>query len=226
MIKKIRNFKFVIRLPALLRKALRAGNRQAGMTYVELIVVLSIFAVMTSVVLFNYGKFQEQVDIKVLANDIASKIVEAQKAAMSGEILVTPPSDDWKPSYGVYFDLSTERYPDGVSHNERFTYFADIDNNNNYDVALDTSSATADITITKEDSVKDITAYFTDGTKDPLNGTLSITFTRPDSGAVFYDGTTGKISSVNYLEITVQSPGSNPSVGYIDIYPSGRIQVK
>ena len=56
------------------------------MTYVELIVVLSIFSVMTSVVLFNYNEFQAKIDIKVLANDIALKIVEAQKSALSGKL--------------------------------------------------------------------------------------------------------------------------------------------
>ena len=47
------------------------------MTYIELIVVLSIFAVMSSVVIFNYGLFQARIDIKNLASDIALKFVEA-----------------------------------------------------------------------------------------------------------------------------------------------------
>ena len=45
-----------------------------GMTYVELIVVLSIFAVLSSVAIFNYGSFQDKVDIKNLGSDIALKI--------------------------------------------------------------------------------------------------------------------------------------------------------
>ena len=49
------------------------GNR--GMTYVELIVVLGIFAVMLSISMFNYKRFQGKVDIKNLANDIALKLV-------------------------------------------------------------------------------------------------------------------------------------------------------
>ena len=49
-----------------------------GMTYIELIVVLSIFAVMTSIVLFDYGGFQAKVDIKNLASDVALQIVQAQ----------------------------------------------------------------------------------------------------------------------------------------------------
>src|SRR3989344_4561547 len=101
-------------------------NYNAGMTYVELIVVLSIFSVMTSIALFDYNKFQAKVDIKVLANDIALKIVEAQKSAMSGKIPIQNISSTWKPSYGIYFDLA-----DG----KNFIYFANtIDgDNNSYD---------------------------------------------------------------------------------------------
>ena len=45
-------------------------KKNAGMTYVELIVVLSIFAVLSSVAVFNYSEFQTKVDIKNLANDL------------------------------------------------------------------------------------------------------------------------------------------------------------
>ena len=48
------------------------------MTYVELIVVLAIFAILSSVVMFNYGNFQAKVDIKNLGSDIALKIVRTQ----------------------------------------------------------------------------------------------------------------------------------------------------
>ena len=40
------------------------------MTYVELVVVLGIFAVMSNVVIFNYGGFQAKVDIKNLSKHI------------------------------------------------------------------------------------------------------------------------------------------------------------
>src|SRR3989338_5832996 len=83
-------------------------NYNAGMTYVELIVVLSIFSVMTSIALFDYNKFQAKVDIKVLATDISDP--------------------DWKPSYGIYFDATAP---------SEFIYFANIDNNNYYDSSSD-----------------------------------------------------------------------------------------
>src|SRR3989339_2191712 len=88
-------------------------KKNGGMSYIELIVVLSIFSAMTSIVLFNYGDFQARVDIKNLASDIALKVVEAQKMSLSGQSppqeqynLIASPST-WKPSYGVSFDLTS-----------------------------------------------------------------------------------------------------------------------
>ena len=49
------------------------------MTYVELIVVLSIFSIMTSITIFNYNKFEAKVDIKNLNQETALHI-----AALSG----------------------------------------------------------------------------------------------------------------------------------------------
>src|SRR5258708_36931609 len=106
----------------------KKSKRNTGMTYVELIVVLSIFSVMTSVILFNYQKFQAKVDIKNLANDIAVKLVGAQKAAVS--CAFPPPAQQsligsfWKPPYGLYF------YPS--NYNKSFLYFAHPNNYNLY----------------------------------------------------------------------------------------------
>ena len=60
-------------------------QKNKGMTYVELIVVLSIAGIIASISLFNYKDFQDRVDMKNLASDIASKIVEAQKNSISGK---------------------------------------------------------------------------------------------------------------------------------------------
>ena len=76
-------------------------KRNGGFTYVELIVVLSIFAIMSSVVIFNYGSYQTNVDIKVMANNIALKIVQAQKDATSGKWNPNELDNNWKPSYGI-----------------------------------------------------------------------------------------------------------------------------
>ena len=108
-----------------------------GMTYIELIVVLSIFSIISSIVMFNYGDFQSKVDVKNLASDIALQVVQAQKSSLSG---LLPPSGYsaislWKPSFGVYFDIPPST---------QFIYFVDLNNLNGYEVGeeLNTMSIT------------------------------------------------------------------------------------
>lgn len=183
-----------------------------GMTYVELIVVLSIFAIMTSTLLFNYGAFQANVDIKVLANDIALKIVEAQKAALFGELSVSS-SIDWKPSYGVYFDLKTPT---------NFIYFTNLSiSNNYYDVS---NSVPNPFTITKNNKILGLEAI---GCSPSSATNLSIVFRRPNSGATITtisNGVGEPLSCASSIQITISSPDDSVNA-VIEVYPSGRIQI-
>ncbi|MDO8659297.1 MAG: type II secretion system protein [Candidatus Parcubacteria bacterium] len=207
MIKKIRNFKFVIH------------NCQKGMSYVELIVVLGIFSVMTSISLFNYGSFQAKVDIKNLASDIALKVVEAQKSSLSGKL---PPlvqqgqvGPTWRPSYGIYIDQATD--------NKSFSYFVDIDSSgflSNPDCASG-GECLNKIPITKGNTISDLKVFYQDGTSASLSD-LAITFQRPNSGAII-NTSLGFISVISYIEIKLASIKEPTAV--IKIYPSGRIQV-
>jgi len=194
MIKEITNWK------------LKIGNYNRGMTYVELIVVLSIFSIMTSVVLFNYGAFQAKVDIKNLASDIALKIVEAQKSALSGKLSTQVFIS--KPAYGLYFNTSPST---------SFIYFADFNNNKIYDeTPLDT------ILITKNNSISRIDSYLNSFPTQILTP-MSIIFKRPDSSAVFSYADGVPLIGSDYIQITISSSGSVTAV--VKIYPSGRIQI-
>jgi len=195
-----------------------------GMTFIELIVVLSIFSVMLSISLFNYRKFQEKVDIKNLANDIALKIVEAQKSATSGKSnsLLTFAG---KPSYGVYFNLLTP------GNNKNFIYFADLNADKQYNVAdaffcATPASPTSDecldrITLTKQNTISNIAFFYAGGTSTSIND-LMATFTRPDSRATMLSSIS-PTSTVDFVQITVTSPQGVSA--RIKLFPSGRIQI-
>src|SRR5674476_904401 len=133
-----------------MKKLIKIKNN-AGMSYIELIVVLSIFAVISSVVIFNYGDFQAKVDIKNLASDIALQVVQAQKSSMSGLLpTLTPTVSPWKPSYGVYFNMVTPK---------QFVYFVDLNNAYGYEPGetLNTVSITKNNYIYRIDKCTDIT---------------------------------------------------------------------
>lgn len=200
----------VMKIPKL---KFKIPNSQAGMTYVELIVVLSIFAVMSSIVIFNYGTFQSKVDIKNLGSDIALKIVEAQKSSLAGLLPTqTPTISPWKPSYGVYFNST----PDA------FIYFADLNDDASFEGSVCSGECIEHIAITQNNTIKSLDVFYqNDPTAYPLSD-LTVTFTRPNSGAII-KSSTSFASTISYVEITITSPNAITST--IDLYPSGRVQV-
>ena len=204
---------FLLKIESLRKcKAFSISNgikKNRGMSYIELIVVLSIFSVMTSVILFNYGEFQEKVDIKNLASDIALKVVEAQKSSLSGK-LNSSAGSSWKPAYGVYFDISSPK---------QFIYFVDLNNLNGYETGetLDT------IIITKNNSISGIDRCTGITCIPSAISPLSINFKRPDSRAIFTDSNGLPLTGFDYAQITILSPKG--ATAKIKIYPSGRIQI-
>lgn len=202
---------------------------------IELIVVLGIFAVMSTVVIYNYGSFESSVDITNLANDVALQVVTAQKAAISGLIPIqntSPSVPPWKPSYGVYFSSNTTLGADLGADNKDFVYFVDLNQDNKFDGSSCPSTLTQEClskyTITKNDYISRLDAFYTDGTDTtgittPGLKNITITFERPNSGAVInIFPTSGKI--ISYVQITVvDQTGKIPA--HIDLYSSGRVQI-
>lgn len=90
-------------------------NKNIGMTFLELVVVLGIFGAIAATVLFNYGDFSANVKLQNLAQDVALQIKKAQTDAVSGrnpisDLSITQSQNlstlipgDWTPSYGVAF---------------------------------------------------------------------------------------------------------------------------
>lgn len=190
------------------------------MTYIELIVVLTIFISMTSVIVFNYGGFQSKVDIKNLASDIALKIVEAQKSSLSGQL---PPlaqqsqiSASWKPSYGVYINPSAD--------NKSFIYFSDLNQNGYLDdlVCAGGGECLEKILITKDNTISNLGVVYQGDPNSYALDDLTVTFYRPNSIAVI-KSSTSIIANVSYVQITITSPKQISSA--VKIYSSGRIQV-
>ena len=206
-----------------MKKFLSKFKSKRGMTYVELIVVLSIFAIMSTVVLFDYNKFQERVEIKRLANQIALKFVEAQKSAMAGKIPTNFLFGVYKPSYGLYFNI------DNLT-NKTFVYFTDLDahedvSNNNqisqngYDFNNPGSETIQTIQITKGNYIERI-----DVNGSPVKIGRSFLFTRPFSNMKCYDSNGSLISNFSSVEITISSP-KNDFKAVIKIDSLGRVQI-
>ena len=193
-------------------------KRNKGMSYVEIIVVLSIFSVLSSVVIYNYSQFQAKVDIKSLASDIALKVIEAQNSALSGLLPQSGIPLNWKPAYGVYFNIGSNP----VTDNKSFVYFVDLDQDTFFDGSACTLECLNKVSITAGNTISNLTVFYQNGQSASLND-LTVSFTRPNSGATI-KSSTNFTSDISYVEIKVLSP-KLPSAT-IRVYPSGRIQVK
>ncbi|PIR68142.1 hypothetical protein COU49_02180 [Candidatus Nomurabacteria bacterium CG10_big_fil_rev_8_21_14_0_10_35_16] len=198
-------------------KKLKNFKLNRGMSYVELIVVLSIFSIMSSLIIFNYAEFQERVEIKNLANDIALKMVDAQKSSIFGrfpslaqQAEITP---TWKPSYGIYVDLTTD--------NKSFIYFVDLNNDNAYQGTDCTGECVDKISITKGNYISSLDVVYQDATIQNIND-LTLSFTRPDSTAIF-QSSSALGPNISHVQISIISPQSIQS--FIKLYASGRIQI-
>jgi prepilin-type N-terminal cleavage/methylation domain-containing protein len=115
-------------------KKLKLKSKNLGFTFVELIIVLSIFAVLSGVVLFNFTDFSSNVKLQNLVQDVALQIRQAQLSGSSGRMFpqVTIGNSTFIPpgladgtikyAYGVHFDFDTD-----ITQNTQFIYFADFD---------------------------------------------------------------------------------------------------
>ncbi len=194
-------------------------TKQAGMTYIELIVVMGIFSVLTSVVIFSYGDFQAKVDIKNLASDVALQLVESKNTALSG--LLPPPAQQpsnpltWKPTYGVFFDKA---------QNKRFIYFTDLDSDTLYDHlgCAGNSECLKQIDITKNNIISSLDVVYQDNSTATLSD-LTISFSRPSSSAIIRSTQIPNGSLISYVKITLATPKG--MTGVIKVYSSGRIQI-
>ncbi len=175
-----------------------------GFTLIEFIVIISIFAIMASIALFNYGGFRSNVSLNNLAHDIGLTIRQAQVfgwanqsqtlgAGSEGIALdgIDPISaNPIRFSDGVYFSLSTPKkivlYKKQIA--DAPSFFIDETQDRVIDiieVAGPNSIAAIYYAVNKNDLLLD-----DDGLGQSITSAtdLSIAFSRPRPEALFYEG--------------------------------------
>jgi len=152
-------------------------------------VVIAIFAILSAIMIFNYGKFNSSLSIKNLADDIALTVRRAQGFAIG----VRGYSTDFSQGYGIHFTSNTgsDIY---AGSNKAFILFADMASNNKYDYPSSktcgnptTSNECIEaLSIKSNDGVRAI--YYnekSEGKKINSSGTLDILFRRPNPEPIF-----------------------------------------
>src|SRR3989344_1600983 len=127
-----------------------------------MVMVITIFTIISGVALFNFGDYSDSISLQNLAHQISLEIVQAQRDAISGRN--APQFDPDRPSYGVAFSSSPSCVQDFPCES-KFIRFADIDNNGKYETTVDLGE---EISITRGNIIEEV---------DPVDA--FITFCRP-----------------------------------------------
>ncbi len=169
----------------MLRRLKTKGNSSNGLTIVELLVVVSIFIIITGISIFNYSKFESYTSTQNLADDIALTIRQAQSYATGVRGIAE--IDYFNVGYGVHFALHPHQNYYYSGSPSTFILFADINNNRIYDYDENESSCGSPregneclemFTIKSDDF---ITSFYLDKTLEisSTDDAINIMFKRP-----------------------------------------------
>jgi prepilin-type N-terminal cleavage/methylation domain-containing protein len=189
-----------------------------GMTFIELVVVIGIFATVAGVVLFNFTGFSTNISVNNLAQDIALRIKNAQTQAISGSFapgFISP----HVPAYGVSFTLSAT---------DSFKYFADLDN----DTLLTGSICGANeecleqVSISTGDRIEALCVNEQSGFPNCGSSVndLAISFKRPFPDSIISTLSLATRASISDAEIHVISPKGERKT--IIVWATGQVSVQ
>lgn len=211
-----------------------------GMTIIELIVVLSIFVIITTITIFNFGKYRSSESLNNLSDDIALAIRKAQSSATGSQLKSGSSS-----GYGVHFTASSNTF--GLASNKNFILFTDISPNKVYNYTSNASCVSAPtefdecseiLKINSSDIIEKIYVSTTAVTDAQIlsssdSGSLDIVFLRPNLNAFFcykvlvsdlctniYGG-----NQISNIKIKISNNQTN-GVKYISVWNTGQINVQ
>jgi prepilin-type N-terminal cleavage/methylation domain-containing protein len=189
-----------------------------GFTLVEMMTVVAIILIMTAILLGNLPNFRDRLSLDAIAQEMAVTIRQAQ---IFGSATRTSGSQEF-PSYGVYFDLSS---------NNNFIVFADLGTppNSLYDRLGCAASATEcrEQFLFSRGVVVTNLCSSTNGNPSsctPISGgILNVNFRRPLTDAIFYDSANELTPASVIIKI---AKASNPTdTRSIVVWGTGHIYV-
>ncbi len=216
-----------------MNKILKRKNNRA-FTLVELMVTISIFLILSSIVIFDYSSFRSQVSLQNLTDNIALSIRKAQSFAIGarravGQSVVSP----FNNSYGIHF--STEGSTPGSLSGSRKSFLLFSVPSTSTKKSYSTSEVCGTtgnqclelFDISHADMIESITAIGFGGTITSLD----IVFTRPNPRAEFYvNKGTSAMSSVTSASIKVSNGLGSTDSKYkfktITVQNTGQISIQ
>ncbi len=214
---------------------------QAGVTLIEMIVVVAIIAAVSSVIIFNYSDFSTNVSVRNLAQEVALSIRKAQTYATSARPIEGLSGVDSQtfPGYGISFAVDGPLTPpDPMTPGpKQFVLFAQTGSNgqNLYEKGTQCGNPAPDdeclesFTITTADKISSICAVVVSGSRPACftdDADVAITFERPSPDAVICmrSNTAEYLCDIPYVTLNLESAkGLKRSV---TVWSTGQISVQ
>jgi len=209
---KIRTYLFVSFLKRPGGAEIFCNKRNLGFTILEMVVVLGIVTMISSMVLANYPAFNERLGVRRAAEDIASSIRQAQSYGLG--VKEYKAGTGVFPGYGIFF----QRYISAGVFNTTYTLFADLDNDLRYDAGEE-----IDIRLIQGDAhIYDICGNQKQPTPGPCaNNYLYAEYLRPQPSVSLQTA-----DGVSYSDVEVKIMGPRGSTKTIVIWLSGQVSIE
>lgn len=187
------------------------NTSQRGFSVVELLVSVSIFALITTAVIVSQNAFGEKMQLNNLAYEVALSIRQAQVYGTS----VRSIGGTSDVAYGVHFSDATPR---------SYILFADTNRNGVYESGTDTDVES--YTLQKGNHIAEFCVW--DGGTPNCSGSggdhVDISFERPNPAAIITSSLFAGNDAYARARITVRSPKGYTRI--VEVYQSGQITVR
>lgn len=209
---------------------IKIQENNSGFTLIEMVVVMAIFSILTSVVVFNYGDFNNNIISTNLTYEIALTVREAQVYALG----VRGAESDFNTRYGAYFNIDPTN-----GNGKNFMLFADINEDGKCEIdgALCSISNCIASGPLGDDSCRELSSLTRgveivdlcvangvpiseDGVCTQGVNSLSVTFERPNPDALVYSGGT------EYSDAAIIIEAPNSSRRAVLVRSTGQISVE
>jgi prepilin-type N-terminal cleavage/methylation domain-containing protein len=216
-------------------KIFKKNKYNRGITMIELIVVISIFLILTSITIFNYGQFRSSLSIQNLADDISLVIRKAQSYSTGVQ-----QQGEFSGSFGVHFTADDSDPGHYYGYNKQFILFFDRNKNLKYDYSgapncgypVSNNECFEALKIKSDDRIAEIYVYYSNGSEETFNkdSILNVVFIRPNTEPFFCKQLNRSAPSCSkilpsYAKIRIRSNSDDTIEKNIYIYNNGQISV-
>ena len=205
-------------------KRLRTLSHSAGFTLAEMLTVVAVFVILTSVVLFNSRQFGEVILLENLAYDVAISVRQAQTYGLA--VREAPGAgNSFDVAYGVHFSATDTTH---------FKLFADLDRDGVFDDPSGGScigvcdSVVEEYTVRRGNTISLVCASQSPSTQhcttspSPNNiSSVDVTFNRPNPDALI---ASERLNTYDSAVIYVRSPSA--LIRLVKIQSTGQISVE